>query len=87
MKESIQRMKFRIIDNLRIARLNKGLTQVKASKLLGLAKATVAAWESYRSFPRMDLFLKVCKLYDIEPSSVFSEVFVYKDKQELRMII
>jgi len=82
MKESIQRMKFRIIDNLRIARLNKGLTQVKASKLLGLAKATVGSWESYGSFPRMELFLKVCKLYDIEPSSVFSEFFVYKDKQE-----
>lgn len=29
----------------------------------------------------METFLKVCELYDIEPSSVFSEVFIYRERE------
>lgn len=81
MKDSTQRMKFRIIDNLRVARLNKGWSQEKVSGLLGVAKSTVGTWEANRGFPRMETFLKVCELYDIEPSSVFSEVFIYRERE------
>lgn len=55
------------VDNLIMARHNRGLTQIETAKALGVSKGTIGAIEARKNLPRFNLFLKMCKLYKVEP--------------------
>ena len=51
---------------LRAARVNKGLTQIEAGKLLGVSLYTVQNWESGKTFPDAMQILKIQDVYDVK---------------------
>ena len=59
------------VDNLIVARRNKGLTQRQAAAKLGIAESTIGYIESRRGFPRFSLFLRLCSLYEVDPKALF----------------
>lgn len=50
---------------LRAARVNKGLTQLEACKLLGIGESTLINWEASRSFPNVPQIMKIEEVYGI----------------------
>ena len=50
---------------LKAARVNKGLTQLEASKLLNVSKDTVGNWEKGKSYPNLKNIKEIEKVYDV----------------------
>lgn len=50
---------------LKAARVNKGLTQIEASKMIGVTEDTIGNWERYRSFPNVLQIRKIEEVYGI----------------------
>lgn len=75
-KMTVEEYKKRLCDNLRVARRNRGLTQIVAAERIGHAKATVGTWENHTGLPRIETFLKICELYGVEPADFFSKDLV-----------
>lgn len=48
---------------LRALRVNKGLGQVEAAKLLGITPETLSNWERAKSFPNVPQITEIEKLY------------------------
>lgn len=57
--------------SLRAARINRGLKQREVSKSLGVCEKTICNWETGRSFPPADMFLRLCDLYGISIDNIF----------------
>lgn len=51
---------------LRAARVNKGLTQAEAGKLLGVSLYTVQNWEAGKTFPDAMQILKIQDTYNVK---------------------
>lgn len=51
---------------LRAARVNKGLTQEEAGKLIGVTKATICSWETYKSYPTVAQLPLIERAYDVK---------------------
>lgn len=49
---------------LKAARVNAGMTQAKACKLLGVSTSTMSAWERGDTMPRIDMAVKMAKIYN-----------------------
>lgn len=52
-------------SRLKELRKEKGLTQPELGKSLGVARSTVAVWESGSRLPEMTTLQKICELFDI----------------------
>lgn len=50
---------------LKAARVNKGLTQLEAAKLLNVSKDTVGNWEKGKSYPNLKNIKEIEKVYDV----------------------
>ncbi len=50
---------------LKAARVNKGLTQLEAAKLLKVSKDTVGNWERGKSYPNMKNIKEIEKVYGV----------------------
>lgn len=57
------------VDNstitLKAARINKGLTQSEAAKILGISVFTLINYEAGRSFPDVPVIKRMEKIYDV----------------------
>jgi transcriptional regulator with XRE-family HTH domain len=51
---------------LKAARVNKGLTQDEAGKLLGVSQYTISNWESGKTYPDAMQILKIQDVYEIK---------------------
>lgn len=51
---------------LKAARVNKGLTQEAAGKLIGVTACTIGNWERGDSFPDAMQILKIQSTYDVK---------------------
>lgn len=51
---------------LEAARVNSGMTQEKAASLLGISRRSLQKYESYEMSPRVDLAIKMSKIYNCE---------------------
>lgn len=51
--------------SLKAARVNAGLTQDTASKLLGISKTTLVSYETYKSHPKEPIIKKLEEIYGI----------------------
>ena len=49
------------MENLRIIREKKGVTQVGLSVDIGIAQETISAYESGKSFPSVDVLIKLAQ--------------------------
>lgn len=50
---------------LKAARVNKGLTQLEASKRIGVTEDTLGNWERARSFPNVPQIKKIEEVYGV----------------------
>ena len=55
---------------LKAARVNAGLTQSAAAKLLNISKTTLANYENYKTTPDMDTGNKIAKLYGLSVDQI-----------------
>ena len=51
---------------LKAARINRGLTQAWAGKLLGVSSYTISNWETGKSFPDAMQILKIQEIYGVK---------------------
>ena len=51
---------------LAAARVNAGLRQEDAAKLLGVSKNKLIAWEKGEDTPKISQLRQICSVYDIE---------------------
>ena len=61
-------MSFKI--SLAAARVNAGMTQEQAAKLLGVSKQTLNYWENGKTEPLYSAFKALCDLYGIDEDYV-----------------
>lgn len=61
---------------LRAARVNRGLTQSEASKLIGVSPYTLSNWESGKTFPDAIQILKIQEVYGVAYDDL---IFLPKD--------
>lgn len=59
--------------SMRAARINAGLTQEEASKLLDISEVTLRNWESGRSAPRANKLSDICRVYRCAIDDIFFE--------------
>lgn len=55
---------------LKSARINKGLTQVKAAKLIGVTVDTLSNYERGKSFPDVPIIKKIEEVYGVPYSEL-----------------
>nr|DAL78306.1 MAG TPA: Repressor protein CI [Caudoviricetes sp.]DAR43232.1 MAG TPA: Repressor protein CI [Caudoviricetes sp.] len=55
---------------LKSARINKGLTQVEAAKLIGVTKDTLSNYERGKSYPDVPIIKKIEQVYGVTYSEI-----------------
>lgn len=50
---------------LKAARVNAGLTQMEAAKMLNISKGTLASYEKYKTVPGIDVAQRIAGLYGL----------------------
>ena len=55
---------------LKSARVNKGLTQVKAAELIGITKDTLSNYERGKSYPDVPIIKKIEMVYGVTYSDI-----------------
>lgn len=55
---------------LKSARVNKGLTQVKAAELIGITVDTLSNYERGKSFPDVPVIQKIEEVYEVSYSDL-----------------
>lgn len=61
---------------LKSARVNKGLTQVKAAKLIGITPDTLSNYERGKSYPDVPIIQKMEQVYGVS----YSELIFFTHK-------
>ena len=56
---------------LREVRLEHGLTQTEAGKIVGIGKTTYATWEQCRSMPDVDTLYRLAKFYGVTMDKMY----------------
>ena len=60
----------RIGTNIRIARLNKGLSQNELGKLSSIPQTTISDWENSKSIPNIEAVERIAKVLDVSISDL-----------------
>lgn len=56
--------------NIKSARVNKGLTQIVASELIGVSATTLGNWETGKSHPSIEKARKMSEVYEMPLDSL-----------------
>ncbi|MDE5621309.1 MAG: helix-turn-helix domain-containing protein [Ruminococcus sp.] len=51
---------------LKAARVNSGLNQTEAAKLIGVSRSTIMSWEKYHSFPNVIHLYAIERTYNVK---------------------
>lgn len=51
---------------LKAARVNRGLNQEEAAKLIGVSKTTVCSWETYKTYPTVEQLPLIERAYGVK---------------------
>lgn len=65
-------------DNIRAARVNRGLTQEKAAELIRVSTASIGMYESHRNLPSMSVFIVMCSVYGVSPQDMLGGIIEVK---------
>lgn len=57
-------------DNLKAARLAKGMTLVQSADALGITNPALSQWEQGKREPKFDMLLELCNLFDTSPNEL-----------------
>lgn len=57
---------FLMLITLKAARVNCGLNQKEAAKLIGVSRATIMSWEKYHSFPNVIHLHAIEQAYNVK---------------------
>lgn len=57
--------------SLKAARINAGLTQEQAAKMVDIDVSTLAKWEKGRTYPTIDRFTVLCDTYGVAMDDIF----------------
>ena len=57
-------------DNLKAARLAKGMTLVQSANALGITNPALSQWEQGKREPKLDMLLELCYLFDTSPNEL-----------------
>ena len=68
--EKMNSIKSAIAYNLRALRISRGLSQEEIAKRCGLRQSAVAAWESGRSQPSLQMFFMLADFYGVTPDEI-----------------
>lgn len=55
---------------LKAARVNRGLKQIEAAKLIGVSRATLISWENFHSFPSVSYLPAIEAAYNIKYNDI-----------------
>lgn len=56
--------------SLKALRVNKGIDQRTAAKILGITPETLGSWEAGKTFPNVPQITKIEKLYSVSYSDI-----------------
>ena len=57
-------------DNLKAARLAKGMTLVQSANALGITNPALSQWEQGKREPKFDMLLELCYLFNTSPNEL-----------------
>lgn len=57
--------------SLRALRINAGLTQEAAAKVIGVSVSTLKNWENGKSFPKQPQIMAICEAYKVQYDNIF----------------
>ena len=56
--------------NIKVHRLEKGLTQEKLAQKMNTTKAAISRYEKDQRQPRLDIILRICEVLDVSISDL-----------------
>ena len=56
--------------SLRAARVNSGMKQKQVAEALKISTKTLCNWESERTYPTLDMLMRLCSLYKVPLNSI-----------------
>lgn len=56
--------------SLKAARVNSGMKQADVAETLKISTKTLCNWESERTYPTLDMLVRLCSLYKIPLSQI-----------------
>lgn len=56
--------------SLKAARVNSGMKQADVAEMLKISTKTLCNWESERTYPTLDMLVRLCSLYKIPLSQI-----------------
>jgi len=57
--------------SLKAARVNKGLTLTEVGEAVNLSAYTLSKYERGEAMPRWDVFVRLCRLYELPLDAIF----------------
>ena len=60
-----QGMEYRLQENIRLARRQRGLTQEQLAEALGVSTGAISKWEAGQSLPGLDMLVSIADLFDM----------------------
>lgn len=67
------------VENLKNARINKGLKQSEVAEKLDCAPTSLTNWENGKVAPSLEVLSKLCEIYEISPLSLLDKEYKYND--------
>ena len=61
--------------NLKLYRIQAGLTQFELAKRLGVGERVISLWETGRSVPHIEQAMDIARILEAEPKEVFPDIF------------
>lgn len=62
------------VANFESLRKTKGYTQTQLAKMLGVDQSAISLWEAGKTFPRIELAMKVAKILDCTLEELFEAI-------------
>jgi len=62
------------VANFESLRKTKGFTQTQLAKMLGVDQSAISLWEAGKTFPRIELAMKVAKILDCTLEELFEAI-------------
>ena len=82
-------MKYELMDHyigerLKEARVSQGRTMPEIGELLGLSKQRIYSYETGKASLPFDLFLAFCRIYGLNPQTLFEDAQEYMRKEAFK---
>ena len=65
----------KVSHNLKLHRINAGLTQLELANRLGVKERVICFWETGRSEPHIEQAVDIARILETEPKEIFPNIF------------